>query len=206
MAPDRMSSIAADPKMPQGDSSAEPDRLDIERLVVEHHQGVYGYAFRLTGRQVDAEDLTQQTFLIAKEKLGQVREMSKVRSWLFAVARSCFLKSRRKRVPWPATSVQLDLDRLPERLPPREDIDTERLQTALDELPAEFRLVLVMFYFEDCSYKEIAAKLDVPIGTVMSRLSRAKRHLRGRLLEAGFCPDPTPTDHPRPAGRSPRQE
>ena len=58
------------------------------------------------------------------------------------------------------------------------------IQQALDELPEKFRLILVMFYFEDCSYREIAEKLDLPMGTVMSRLARAKGYLRSRLLPA----------------------
>lgn len=63
-----------------------------------------------------------------------------------------------------------------------DDIDRERLQLALDELPDEYRLVVAMFYFEELSYKEIASELELPIGTVMSRLSRAKGRLRHRLL------------------------
>ena len=62
-------------------------------------------------------------------------------------------------------------------------VDSAELQAAIDELPAEFRLVVAMFYFEDCSYRDIAEKLDVPIGTVMSRLARAKGHLREKLFE-----------------------
>ena len=63
-------------------------------------------------------------------------------------------------------------------------MDAARLQEALGELPPEFRAVLVMFYFDDCSYREIAEELQVPMGTVMSRLARAKRQLRARLFEA----------------------
>jgi RNA polymerase sigma-70 factor (ECF subfamily) len=62
-------------------------------------------------------------------------------------------------------------------------IDGERLQLALNELPEEFRLVLVMFYFEECTYREIADKLEIPLGTVMSRLSRGKQRLRERLAD-----------------------
>ena len=63
-----------------------------------------------------------------------------------------------------------------------DDIDREQLQAAINELPDEFKLVLLSFYFEDCSYREIAARFDLPAGTVMSRLSRAKNHLRARLF------------------------
>ena len=64
------------------------------------------------------------------------------------------------------------------------EIDRERLQEALNRLPEAFRLVVVMFYFEECSYREIAERLEMPIGTVMSRLARAKGYLRSSMLAA----------------------
>lgn len=154
---------------------------DVVGWVAEHHEAVYRYAFRLTGTVPDAEDLTQQTFLIAHRKASQVRNPNKVRGWLFTVLRSCFLKLRRKKVPVPAGALEYDIH-AEDRLPDDSEIDSERLQAALNELADEFRIVLAMFYFEECSYKEIAEKLGIPIGTVMSRLARAKSHLRKRLL------------------------
>ena len=160
-----------------------PSRLDMRTLVVDHHRDIYRYAYRLTGRVADAEDLTQQTFLIAQQRLHQVRQPERVLSWLFAILRTCYLKSERKSVPLPATAIELDVDSIPDGVSEKA-IDEERLQAAIDELPDEFKLVLVMFYFEECSYKEIAERLQIPIGTVMSRLTRAKGRLRARLLEA----------------------
>jgi RNA polymerase sigma-70 factor (ECF subfamily) len=154
---------------------------DVVRWVAEHHEAVYRYAFRLTGSVPDAEDLTQQTFLIAQQKNAQVRNTDRVRGWLFTVLRSCFLKLRRKKTPIPAGTLEYDLEAAA-RLPRDSEIDGERLQAALNELGDEFRVVLAMFYFEERSYKEIAEHLTVPIGTVMSRLSRAKAHLRKSLL------------------------
>lgn len=163
--------------------AAKPSPLDMRTLVVDHHRDVYRYAYRLTGRVVDAEDLTQQTFLIAQQRLHQVRQPERVLSWLFAILRTCYLKSERKSVPLPATGVELDVDSIPDRAA-ETTIDQELLQAAIGELPDEFKLVLVMFYFEECSYKEIAEKLQIPIGTVMSRLTRAKGRLRALLLDA----------------------
>jgi len=154
---------------------------DVVRWVAEHHQAVFRYAFRLTGSVPDAEDLTQQTFLIAHRKTAQVRNTDRVRGWLFTVLRSCFLKLRRKKVPIPAGALEYDLE-AEDPMPGESEIDGERLQAALNELPDEFRIVLAMFYFEEYSYKEIAKQLEIPIGTVMSRLARAKAHLRKQIL------------------------
>ena len=79
-------------------------------------------------------------------------------------------------------------------------IDQERLTAALHELPDEFRLVLLMFYFEDLSYQEMAEQLEIPIGTVMSRLSRAKGHLKARLVDAESARH-VPPRHERPVKR-----
>lgn len=152
--------------------------MDITQLVAEHHQAVYGYAYRLTGAVPDAEDLTQQVFLTAHAKLGQVRSLESVRGWLFSILRHRFVKTIRQRRPVPAANVDLNVDNIPVEVPTAEDIDREALQRALDELPPVYRAVVTMFYYEDRSYREIAEGLHVPIGTVMSRLARAKAHLR----------------------------
>jgi RNA polymerase sigma-70 factor (ECF subfamily) len=157
--------------------------LDVGRLVVDHHEALYRYAFRLAGSAVDAEDLTQQVFLIAQQKSDQVRDAQCARGWLFAVLRNCFLKSRRARVPLAAASVDLDIDSIPEA--PRErEIDGERLQAAIDALDDDFKIVILLFYFEHRTYREMAELLEIPPGTVMSRLARAKARLRHWLTEA----------------------
>jgi RNA polymerase sigma-70 factor (ECF subfamily) len=157
--------------------------LDIASLVTNHHGELYRYAYRLSGQVADAEDLTQQTFLVAQSKLDQVRSAEACRGWLFAILRNCFLKSVRGTPLAPASKFDLQLDSIPDDVPDESAVDPERLQRALDELPAEFRVVLTMFYFEELSYREIAEQLELPPGTVMSRLSRAKGHLRARLLD-----------------------
>lgn len=175
------------PTEPEAGGPAEPSvkispAMQIGQLITDHHRAVYGYAYRLAGSVADAEDLAQQTFLVAQQKLDQVRDPSKVRSWLFSVLRSCYLKSRRKRVPTPASTLEMEINGIAEPVPDEDQIDRQLLQSALNELPDEFRIVLVMFYFEECSYKEISSQLDLPMGTVMSRLSRAKGRLRQVLL------------------------
>jgi len=167
---------------------------NLVRLVDEHHEVLYRYAFRLTGSVPDAEDLAQQTFLLAQQKLDQLRQAENARGWLFAILRNCYLKGFRKRMPIAAASVDLDVDTIPAAVIDGSldgPIDAEKLQLALNELSAEFRLVVMMFYFEERSYREMAEILDVPLGTIMSRLSRAKACLRRQLFEPAepFAPE-----------------
>ncbi|HTN75712.1 MAG TPA: RNA polymerase sigma factor [Pirellulaceae bacterium] len=153
----------------------------VESLIRDHHVALYRYAFRLTGSTADAEDLCQQTFLTACRKLEQVRDPEHVVAWLYAVLRSCFLKSCRKVQPQQAGALELNLDQFPEEAAVPAAIDRDQLQLALDQLPPEYKIVVVMFYFEHASYKQIAERLGFPIGTVMSRLARAKQRLRAEL-------------------------
>lgn len=150
-------------------------------LIEEHSEFLYRFAYRLSGSAVDAEDLVQQAFLAAHTKLGQLRDAGKTRAWLAAVLRNAHRKQRRRERPLPMSALhtapepvtEAELEQL---------VNADSVQEALLELPEEFRSVLILFYFDDLSYKEIAELLEVPIGTVMSRLSRGKAQLRSRLL------------------------
>tara|TARA_B100000809_G_scaffold116067_1_gene114249 strand:- start:479 stop:1078 length:600 start_codon:yes stop_codon:yes gene_type:complete len=165
----------------------------IERLIHQYHGDVYRYGFRLSGNAADADDLAQQVFLAAHQKIDQLREMERARGWLLAITRNQFFKMYRRRRPVDSSSLELDVNQVPDDLE-KEEFDQERLQAALDEMPEPYRTVLLMFYFEDLSYQEIADTMQVAIGTVMSRLSRAKGQLRYKLL----CPE---TKDISPAGR-----
>ena len=153
---------------------------DITQLVAEYHRAVYAYAYRLTGSVQDAEDLTQQTFLAAMRKTEQLREADKARSWLFAILRNCFLRDRQRRRPMVAADWAVIMDPAPASQV-ADLADHDWLQQALEELPESQRIVVTMYYFEECAYREIADQLNIPIGTVMSRLARAKEHLRAAL-------------------------
>jgi RNA polymerase sigma-70 factor, ECF subfamily len=153
----------------------------IRQIVEQYYSTIYGFVYRLSGSSADAEDLTQQTFMIAHQKLHQVREQDKINRWLYTIARSCFLKSRRRKRPSAAANFELDIDEIPERLVDDSPFDEERLRNALDQLGDDFRIIVTMFYYEELSYKEIAEQLSIPMGTVMSRLARAKGHLRKAL-------------------------
>jgi RNA polymerase sigma-70 factor, ECF subfamily len=165
-----------------GDASSAP--RDIVGVVRAYHQQVYRYAYHLAGNAADAEDLAQQTFLIAHQKLYQIREWSKLDRWLFAVLRSCFRRQCRRRIPTPVASLELEMEDVPVPSPAVDAIDREQLGWALQQLPGPSRVILMMFYFDAYSYKEIAEQLEVPIGTVMSRLARAKDRLRALLTES----------------------
>lgn len=170
-------------------------KAEITQLVLDHHREIYAYAYRLCGSGTDAEDLTQMVFLTAHEKLEQLRDIEKARGWLYAILRSHFLKQCRKKRPVPAATLEMDFDELAGPVADASDIDREQLQNALAALPDTHRLVLVMFYFEQCTYQEIAERLEIPMGTVMSRLARAKTRLRDQLSVA----DKVQTVSARPA-------
>lgn len=172
----------ADYPLSQSVPLAGNGHTDQAQLVDEHLTAVYRYAFRLTGQVAEAEDLTQQTFLVAQERIDQLRDPDKARGWLLTVLRRCFLKNCRRHKESLAGDMELELEHLPDEHDEDDGFDREALQAALDELPPEFRLIVLMFYFEQLSYKEIAAAQELPIGTVMSRLSRAKTLLRRRLF------------------------
>ena len=155
--------------------------LGVRELIDAHYEALYRYAYRLAGNSSDAEDLTQDTFGKAISRLGQLRNPERVKPWLFRILRNAYLHRirddrRRKLVPLEAIG---DLAEPTPAVPAA--IDSATLQAALDELDETFRTPLILFYFEDFSYRDIAEQMDLPIGTVMSRLARAKGYLRTKL-------------------------
>lgn len=156
-------------------------KAGIETLVADHYEALYRYAFRLSGGAQLAEDLTQDTFCQAQKNLHQLRDHAKAKSWLFSILRNAFL--HRLRSARQEKEISLDgIGDLPDRCAdPGLPIDADQLQQALQMLPEAFRTPIVLYYFEEFSYKEIAEQMKVPLGTVMSRLARAKTFLRQRL-------------------------
>ncbi len=159
------------------DQSGEQDFLEVIR---QHTDTVYRYALYLTGEPAQAEDLTQEVFLRAHRKWRQLRNRDQVKGWLYAICRRLFLNSRRRRGS-PALLSPEELDRLADAAPSPAEDGGGRLQEAMAALSPRARVLLLMFYFEGLSYREIAERLGVPIGTVMSGLFRAKNQLRARL-------------------------
>lgn len=161
----------------------------IETLVEAHYAALYRYAYRLSGSNAEAEDLTQETFCTAQTKLSQLRDASCAKSWLFTILRNAYLhklRASKKEKQVSLEEIGELMDRPPEPLPA---VDSASLQKALDQLPEAFRTPVILFYFEEFSYRDIAEQMEVPIGTVMSRLARAKAFLRqlvgGQQSEVG---------------------
>jgi RNA polymerase sigma-70 factor (ECF subfamily) len=156
----------------------------VEQLVVAFYEPLYRYAFRLSGSPQEAEDLTQETFCQAQNKLGQLRDEARAKAWLFSILRNAYL--HRVRASKQENRVPLDsISEIPDRpSEPLPEVEPAQLQKALGELPETFRTPIILFYFEEFSYREIADHMSVPLGTVMSRLARAKTFLRQRLLLA----------------------
>jgi len=157
---------------------------DFHELVQEYYQPLYKFAYSLAKNPDGASDLTQQTFLIWAQKGEALRDKGKVKSWLFTTLYRQFLRVRRKG----DQSVSTEPENLEYALPAVEpnvvtSLDAQAAVEALQEVDEVFRAPLTLFYLEDMAYKEIAETLDVPIGTIMSRLSRGKAQLKQILLK-----------------------
>jgi RNA polymerase sigma-70 factor (ECF subfamily) len=157
------------------------EKDSVRSLVEEHYEAVYRFAFRLSGSEAEALDLTQESFCRAQQSIAQLRDPNRGRSWLFTIVRNLYLQQKRQRV-----KVEVGLEHVPEPaepvvVDPWMSIDQHRLQQALNQLPEAYRIVVILHYFEDFSYRDITEQLGIPIGTVMSRLCRARTHLRNQL-------------------------
>ena len=155
---------------------------------------LYNAAFRYVGNRYDAEDLVQETLFTAYHKFHQLRDKQKLKSWMFTILRNHFLKWQRKKLPVQADEFENGADYLSqlESVSLRQDlasayerkIEAESVQSILNKLPEKYKSVLILYYMEDSSYQEIADMLAVPVGTVMSRLSRAKQMMKKALLRS----------------------
>ena len=159
--------------------SADPE---FANLVDQYHGALYRFAFSLTGTEADACDLVQETFYIWVRKRGQVRESAKVKSWLFTTLHREFLQARRRARRFPHVEFGEAEAELPSLA--ADDmalLDGERVVRLLQKIDEPFQAPLALYYLDDLAYEEIAKVLELPLGTVKSRLSRGIAHLR-RLL------------------------
>ena len=157
-------------------------KIDFEQLVDRQYAPLFRFALSLSKSEAEAADLTQQTFFLWAAKGHQLRDRSKAKSWLFTTLYREFLGRRRHDVRFPQVELEEAAEEEMSILPQVNALDNATVLQALRQVEEPFRAPLTLFYLEQFSYQEIADILDVPIGTVMSRLSRGKAQLRQRLL------------------------
>jgi RNA polymerase sigma-70 factor (ECF subfamily) len=160
--------------------------LDFEQVVGMYYETLYRFAYSLTHSEPEACDLAQETCYIWATKGHQLRDPSKLKSWLFTTLYREYLSARRHETRFPHEEVGSVADELPP-LPAVvvDQMDGGTVMQSLLQIDEIYRTPLMLFYLEDLSYKEIAATLGVAIGTVMSRLARGKEHLRELLAIRG---------------------
>lgn len=157
--------------------------LDFEQLVEHFYMPLYRFALSLTRESFGAADLTQQTFLLWASKGHQLHQQSKVKTWLFTTLYREFLRGERKRCRQLESDSETQLCDM-ETLPVAANhLDGDAVVRALGNLEEIYRAPLSLFYLQEHSYNEIAEILHVPIGTVMSRISRGKAQLRNQLAD-----------------------
>jgi RNA polymerase sigma factor (sigma-70 family) len=172
-------------------ASSQGHQAGFEELALPLFDSLYNFARWMAQNSNDAEDLVQETYLKALRSFASFQPGSNFRAWIFQILRNNFLSSRSK-LEWRMT-VALD----PEEDGPEPAVDTETpeiilinradsetVQRAIADLPVHYRETLLLCEVEEMSYLEIAEVLSIPIGTVMSRLARARKSVRESLLSA----------------------
>jgi RNA polymerase sigma-70 factor (ECF subfamily) len=158
----------------------------FEAIVNEHYEPLFGFAMSLTRSESDAQDLTQQTFYIWATKGHQLRDIAKVKTWLYTTLHRAFLAGRRRQIRFPHHDLEEVSKELPTISPVHADqMDSSQVRSALAKVDERYQAAVALFYLEDCSYKDIAAILEVPVGTVKSRIARGLVQLREILLSGG---------------------
>jgi len=150
--------------------------------VTAYYEPLYRFALGLSRSEADAADLTQGAFERYAEKSGALRDKSRTKTWLFSTLYRDFLQQKRHETRFPETELDESMAATIIELP-RADVvaDANAAVAALRGLEEPFRSTLMLFYLQEHSYREIAEILEVPIGTVMSRLARGKELLRARI-------------------------
>ncbi len=156
--------------------------LDFETVVKRYHRDLYHFAFSLAGNEADASDLMQETFYIWASKGSQLRDPASAKRWLFTTLHREFLQTLRRRNQFR----EYELDEVCAELPEVSSDVVGRLDGAtvlelLSRLDERYRAPLALYYMEDYSYLEIGALLEIPLGTVQSRIARGKAQLLGML-------------------------
>ena len=171
---------------------------EFEQVALVHIDSVYNVALRMTRNKSDAEDLVQETYLKAFRFFGKFQAGTNCKAWLLKILTNLFNNKYRQRIKEPPQvsydAVEEDFlysHLLKETLEPNENperllfsqIVEDDVKKVMDNLPQEFRMVVILSFIEDCSYKEIAEIMDTNIGTVKSRLHRGRTMLQKALDE-----------------------
>jgi len=178
-----------------GRDSYTPDEVArFEELVARYSRHVYAVAYRVAGNEADAKDLSQEAFVRVWRALRRIEPGAPLEGWLHRIVTNLYIDLLRRRPKVRIQSldepVATDSGEMPrERLDPNVDVERKvldaamdrRVQQALLELGADLRMVVVLADVEGYAYEEIASMMGVPIGTVKSRLHRARRAMRDRL-------------------------
>ena len=177
-----MTEYSDSPELTQETPTAMKDR-EFEDLVSAHYENLYRFAISLCHSEAEASDLTQQTFLRWAQRGFQLRDRSKAKTWLFTTLYREFLGGQRRSTRFPHVEIDDAGSDLPHTEPDTvNQMDGQSVMEALNGLDETYRAPLMLFYLKEHSYQEIATILTIPIGTVMSRLSRGKEQLRKRLV------------------------
>jgi RNA polymerase sigma-70 factor (ECF subfamily) len=162
---------------------------EIKEYLLPHVDLIFRCACRLTRKAHDAEDLTQEAFYFAIKNFAQLKDRAKAKNWLFSILRNLFLKDLEKNKKW----VNIDFDAVSNTIGGLSNVEEEHLKeevarnlrAVLNKLDDRLKAPIVMFYFDRLTYKEIAKTLNLPMGTVMSRIARGKVYIRRELNRTG---------------------
>lgn len=169
---------------------------DFDSLAIPFVDSLYNTAYRLTGNSQDAEDLVQETFYKAYKYYDKFEEGTNLKAWLFKILKNTFINNYRKKKLEPRSvefgEIEESFEKVLQHGPAQRPLDPEEqylagvmdegVKKALDSLPHDYKMVVILADLEDFSYKEIAEILDCPVGTVMSRLYRGRKLLERALL------------------------
>jgi RNA polymerase sigma-70 factor, ECF subfamily len=170
---------------------------DFEAAAMPFVDALYNTAYRMTRNAEDAQDLVQETYLKAYRYYDKFEEGTNFKAWLFKIMKNTFINNYRKKQQMPVHSDFADIEESFEtqvaedavrqiKNPEQELLENvldQDVQQAMDKLPPDYRMVVLLADLEGFSYKEIAEILEVPVGTVMSRLYRGRRLMEASMLE-----------------------
>ena len=166
-------------------------RKEFEDIALQHMNALYSAALRMAKDKTEADDLVQDTYLRAYRFFHRFEKGTCIKAWLLKILKNTFINDFKKQAKRPE-HIDFDRLRLSENEPaslddPEEDLlytsFIDEFTRAINDLPEEFRNVILLSDWEGYSYKEVAAELDRPIGTIMSRLHRGRKLLQGSLQE-----------------------